>query len=192
MVRTQDKERAMMRTEPPIEVVDEIRQLNRLFLGFLRHELDNSVDRFGLSPRAAGLLRHAGPDQIDRAASFPRALFGLSLPPEPLDAARERGPRERVVELVLLHSARNLSRMSGYWARLLLRLDDDSVRRLRGAGVDEIVAMSEVDGVVRTAFGVLDRVLPELLAEPRPEHWRHLLLIGFQPDFSPPVVGGMA
>jgi hypothetical protein len=176
----------MIRTEPPIEAVAEVCQLNRLFLDFVRDQPEVVVDRLGLSARSAGLLRSAEPHQIHRAASFPRALFGLSLPPAsacPRSPASEAHESERVIRLVLLHSARNLSRMSGYWARLLFRLEDEAVERLRAADVEEIVAMSEVEGVVRAAFGVLDRVLPELLIDPRPEHWRRLLLLGFQPDF---------
>lgn len=177
--------------EPPNEAVAEVRQLNRLFLEFLRDQGPGSVERFGLSLRAADFLRRADSDQIDRAASFPRALFGLSLAPVLREAQPVLGTtsnREQVISLVLLHSARSLARMSGYSARLLLRLDDDSVQRLRAAEVEDIVAMSSVDGVVSAAFGVLDRVLPELLAEPHPERWRHLLLLGFQPDILLPTV----
>ena len=165
----------MTPTEPSSEAVAEVRQLNRLFLEFLCDRAPVSIERFGLSARAAEFLRCATPDQIDRAARFPRALFGLSLAPVPAAALPVLGAtsnREQVVTLVLLHSARNLARISGYWARLLLRLDDESVQRLRAAGVEDIVAMSSADGVLSAAFGVLDRVLPELLAEPHPERWR--------------------
>ena len=176
--------------EPPIEAVGEVRQLNRIFLEFLRDQPAGVATRFRLSSRAAALLQSAAPDQIERAASFPRALFGLSLPPlvvGPVPGLPAPASRERVVQLVLLHSARNLSRMSGYWARLLLRLDDSAVQRLRAADVSDIVSMSEADGVLSAAFGILDRVLPELLAEPRPEHWRRLLLLGFQPEVLEPA-----
>lgn len=185
----------MSPTEPPIEAVAEVRQLNRLFLEFLRDQAPGSLEAFGLSSRAAGLLRLAESRQIERAASFPRALFGLSLAPAAAESPPVLGAtsnREQVVTLVLLHSARNLARISGYWARLLLRLDDDSVQRLRGADVEDIVAMSAVDGVVSAAFGVLDRVLPELLAEPHPERWRRLLLLGFQPDILLPAAADAA
>lgn len=175
----------MSPTEPPNEAVAEIRQLNRLFLDFLRDQGPGSVERFGLSARAAEILSRADQQQIERAAGFPRALFGLGLAPVSAAAVPDLAAtsnREQVVALVLLHSARNLARMSGYWARLLLRLNDDSVQQLRAATVEQIVALSAADGVVTAAFGVLDRVLPELLEEPHPERWRRLLLLGFQPD----------
>jgi hypothetical protein len=177
----------MTRSEPPIEAVDEIRQLNRLFLGFLREQAEVPPERFGLSARASALVKRAPPHQIDRAASFPRALFSLRLPPALPEAMRQSpapGSRERVVELVLLYGARNLCRMSGYWARLLLRLADEEVKRLRIADVAEIVTMSHFDGIVSAAFADLEWVWPELLTESRPEQWRRLLLIGFQPDYA--------
>ena len=107
-------------------------------------------------------------------------------------AAHSRSSGERVLQLVLLHSARNLCRMSGYSARLLLRLKDDDVNRLRTAGVDEIVAMSHADDVVHAAFDNLDWIWQELLTEARPEYRRRLLLIGFQPEFLLRPVRGMA
>ena len=182
------KESLMSRSNPPIPALDEIRQLNRLFLGFLRERPTVATDRFGLSSRAAGLLTNASPRQIDRAACFPRALFRLCLPPAATSAVMDplalaHGSGERVLELVLLHSARNLSRMSGYAARLLLRLSDGDVIRLRAAEVDEIVAMSLVEHVVHAAFDQLDWIWQELLTEARPEYRRRLVLIGLQPDF---------
>ena len=179
----------MLRSDPPLPALDEIRQLNRLFLGFVRERPAVAIDRFGLSSNAAGLLEKASPGQIDRAANFPRALFRLRLPQaaadcvmDPRELACESG--ERVLELVLLHSARSLSRMSGYAARLLLRLTDYEVSRLRVAEVAEVVSMSLADDVLLAAFDDLDWIWQELLTEGRPEYRRRLLLIGLQPDFS--------
>jgi hypothetical protein len=173
-------------SEPPLPALDEVRELNRLFLGFLRERPAAAIERFGLSPRAADLLARATPDQIHRAASFPRALFRFRLPEPASDGAGESlsltGSGERVLELVLLHSARNLSRTSGYAARLLLWLDDDAVDRLRAAAVGEIVSMSLVRNVVGVVFDDLDWIWQELLTEARPEYRRRLLLLGFQPD----------
>jgi hypothetical protein len=179
----------MSRPEPPLPALDEVRQLNRLFLGFVRDRPELAVERFGLSVSAARLLERASADQIERAAAFPRALFRLRLPSAAIDSVMD--PRalaqqsgERVVELVLLHSARSVCRMSGYAARLLLRLRDHDVSRLRIAEVDEVVSMALADEVVQAAFEDLDWIWRELLTEGRPEYRRRLLLIGLQPDFS--------
>lgn len=177
----------MSPSEPPLAAIEDIRELNRLFLAFLRRESRLATDRFGLSPLAARLLTQASPDQINRAASFPRALFRLRLPASSASGVMDpvtRNPDERVLELVLLHSARNLSRMSGYAARLLLRLDDATVDRLRRSEVNEIVAMSMATNVVAAAFDDLDWIWQQLLTEVRPEYRRRLLLLGFQPEFS--------
>jgi hypothetical protein len=180
-----------------LPAIDEIRELNRLFLAFLRDRPAAAAGRFGLSRHAAELLGQATPDQIRRAASFPRALFRIRLPMpqagrviDPLTLARGSG--ERVLELVILHSARNLSRMSGYAARLLLRLDDGAVSRLRAAEVNEIVSMALADDIVRAAFDELDWMWPELLNEARPEYRRRLLLIGFQPELAVQPALGIA
>jgi hypothetical protein len=195
MVIKQKKAVPMPTLEPSLDAISEVRELNRLFLNFLRERPATATERFGLSRAASRLLMQATPDQIGRAARFPRALFRLRLPtalaadrPDPL--AGDAGLR--VLELVLLHSARNLSRRSGYASRLLLRLDDEAVERLRRAEVDEIVAMSAARHVVAAAFDDLDWIWPELLTEARPEYCRRLLLIGFQPEFPLLPAEGMA
>lgn len=178
----------MSRPDTPISALEEVRQLNQFFLEFLRERLAHNED-FGLPAVAAELLVRATAEQIDHAARFPRALFRLCLPPqisaaviEPLALAQ--GARGQVLKLVLLNAARNFSRMSGYTARLLLRLSDDDVLRFRAAEVDEIVAWSRSDGLVRAAFGELGWLWQVLLTEDRPEYRRRLLLIGLQPELT--------
>lgn len=180
---------------PPLEVLDEICQLNALFLAFLRKLSDPELLRLGMTSAGAGVLRRAGADDIDRAARFPRALFRLELPPPDVVTVNEatllsQDSHARVIALVLLHSARNLSRVSGYWARLLLRLKDEDVNRLRASEVDEIVSLSSIEDVVRVAANTGDLILPELLTESRPEYRRRLLLLGFQPEL--PSESGLA
>ena len=175
--------------DPPLEAVEEVHELNRMFLGFLRDSTDADVHRYGLPPVAADALRLAVPEQFERAASFPRALFRLRIPDtapcaEAPAAGIDPGHREQVLTLVLLHSARSLSRSSGYWARLLLGLGDDEVSRLRLANVDQIVSLTHQDGVVRAAYDATDWIWPGLFDETRPEYRRRLLLIGFQPELS--------
>lgn len=184
-------------TDPPIEAVEEVRQLNRLFLDFMRELPSSDALRFGLSASVCGVLQNASADQIARAATFPRALFSLGpdFPRSATSADTSAAPaafREQVLRLMLLYGARNLCRMSGYWARLLLRLSDAAIGRLRLADVDEIVEIAASDHVVHAAFDEIDWIWEELLTESRPEYRRRLLLIGFQPDASPPPALGMA
>jgi hypothetical protein len=186
----------MSRPETPITALEEVRQLNRFFLEFLRERLAGN-ERFGLPTVAAELLAKATSEQIDHAARFPRALFRLCLPPRVPSAAIEplaltQGARGQVLKLVLLNAARNFSRMSGYSARLLFRLSDEEVCRFRAAEVDEVVAWSRSDGLVRAAFDDLGWLWRELLTEDRPEYRRRLLLIGLQPDLAITPATGFA
>jgi hypothetical protein len=186
----------MSRPDTPISALEEIRQLNQFFLEFLREQIKRN-EPFGLSSDLRQLLAHASVEQLDQAARFPRALFSIRIPEdhpiapvEPLALAEE--PRGQVLKLVLLNAARNFSRMSGYSARLLFRLGDNEVARLRVAEVDEIVAWSRLDGLVRPAFDDLGWLWRELLTEARPEYRRRLLLIGLQPDLAISPVSGFA
>jgi hypothetical protein len=179
----------MSHSEPPFPALDQVRQLNRLFLEFLRSRPVIASEEFGLSPAATEPLCTASPPQIARAANFPRALFRLRLPPaipgavlDPLGQARDTG--RRVLQLTLLQSAWHLCRPSGYAARLLLRLTDADIRRLREAEMQDIVEWSLADNLVRAAFDDLDWIWRKLLTESRPEQRRRLALIGLQPDFS--------
>jgi hypothetical protein len=177
----------MSSATPSILALEEIRQANQLFLDFLRARPGVATDHFGLPPAASELLCRATPEQLGRAADFPRALFRLCLPPtapvavvDPLDLGPGSG--RRVLQVALLLSASNLCRTSGYSARLLLRLNDDDIRRLREAELREILLLSHGDGILRAAYDELDWIWQRLLTESRPEQRRRLLLIGLQPD----------
>lgn len=172
-----------------LPAIDEIRQANSLFLNFLRSRPALARGHFGLSERVTGLLLSAGPGQIDRAADFPRALFRLSVPleltAETAEAFHVAGDGARqVLQAALFQSAWNIARMSGYAARMLLRLDDRDVDRFRHAEMAEILRMSMADNVLHAAFDELDWIWQELLTETRPEGRERLLLIGLQPDLS--------
>jgi len=179
----------MSHFDPPFPALEEVRQLNRLFLGFLRSRPAIAAEDFGLSRSATEPLASATLEQIDRAASFPRALFRLHLPQEspgavmdPLGAARD--PGRRVLQLTLLQSAWHLCRSGGYAARLLLRLNDAEIKQLRNAEMQDIVLLSLAADIVRVAFDDFDGIWRELLMESRPEQRRRLLLFGLQPDPS--------
>jgi hypothetical protein len=177
--------------------IDEIRQANRLFLGYLRSRPEIATAHFGLPAAAADRLRQASAEQVDQAADFPRALFRLILPAaesgrvmDSLSLAHESGLR--ILQLALLLNAWNLSRISGYSARLLLRLDDTSIRRLRAAEMTDVLEMSREGNVVLAACDNLGWIWQELIAEPRPERRQRLFLLGLQPDFSLQVIPGAA
>jgi hypothetical protein len=192
MATNYKNERLMSSAEPSIPALDETRQLNRVFLDYLRAEPEISREHLGLSDYAAEVLQHASPAEIERAADFPRALFRLRIPaasddvdPDPLGLVR--GTTRWALHLTLLHIARHLSRLSGYSARLLLRLEQFEVRHLRTASVGDVLTMSLANDLVRAEFGERDWIWRELLTETRPELRRQLILIGFQPDLVSPT-----
>jgi hypothetical protein len=179
----------MSRYDPPLWAVEEVRQLNRLFLGFLRSRPAVAANHFGLPPRALDLLLGATADDVDRAADFPRALFRLSLAVDQAEPAPRRPGRtddegRRILAVTLLHSAWHLSRASGYAARLLLRLSDSEIWHLRETEVDRLLLLAEDHHLVRAAFDELEWIWQELLTESRPEQRLRLHLIGLQPDFA--------
>jgi hypothetical protein len=187
----------MSHQEPPLHGIDELRQSNRLFLGYLRSRPDIATSHFGLPVAAAELLRQATADQVDQAADFPRALFRVSLPAraptEVMDSlclAHESGLR--ILQLALLLNVWSLTRTSGYSARLLLRLDDASIRRFRDSEIEGILEMSRGADVVRAAYDDLGWIWQELIVEARPERRQRLLLLGLQPDFSLQIARSVA
>jgi hypothetical protein len=98
----------------------------------------------------------------------------------------------RILQLALLLNAWNLTRTSGYSARLLLRLDDATIRRLRESEMEGILEMSRGASVVRAAYDDLGWIWQELIVEARPERRQRLLLLGLQPDFSLQIARGVA
>ena len=188
MVTMTKKSLSMQPSQPPLPAFDDVFEMNRLFLEFLRERAAIALGRFGMSQATHELLRAAPPSAVERAARFPRALFRLALPESVPEVSNSfellRRSGECVLELVLLHAARNLCRRSGYAARLQLGLTDVEVRCLRQADVQDLVAFSVADAVVFAAFDRLDWLWHELLSESRPDAWRRLLLIGLQPSYG--------
>jgi hypothetical protein len=197
MVINREKGQLMSSLRPALPAVDEIRQANSLFLNFLRTRPGLATGHFGLSSRVSELLRRAEPEQVERAADFPRSLFRLTVP-EP-ERVAPLNPRlvvhddgRLVLQTALFQSAWNISRYSGYAARMLLRLDDRDVDRFRHAEMKDILQMSLSDHVLRAAFDDLDWIWKQLLTESRPECRQRLLLLGLQPDLSLGMPGGAA
>lgn len=197
MAKNPRKGHLMSHPELPLHGIDEVRQSNRLFLGYLRSRPDIAASHFGLPAAATELLQQATAAQVDQAANFPRALFRVSMPiDEPaqvmdsLSLAHESGLR--ILQLALLLNAWNLTRISGYSARLLLRLDDATIRRIRASEMEGILEMSRGAEVVRAAYDDLGWIWQELIVEARPERRQRLLLLGLQPDFSLQIARGVA
>lgn len=186
MVITEKNAPSMPRKSAAIDGLDELFELNRLFLITVSEDLRAGSNRFGLPPSAARALRRGSTDIVERLAEFPQALFELDLA-EPIshgvmDPAKPLpDPAYRAINLTLLVSAWNLSRKNDYAARLFLRLSDAEIRRLRTMPLSDLPRLSMRDHLVGCAFREPAWLWYELLTEKRPEERRRLLLLGLQP-----------
>jgi hypothetical protein len=181
----------MIPTAPEPHDLDEIYELNRLFLGFLRERAPDRVECLDLAPQTARLLGKAAPPMLESAALVPRALFRLRLEVDDGPRVRERhgGSAEQAahaLQLTLLHSAWNLSRRSGYKARLFLGLSLAQLRHLRAMPLSKLPSLAARPGLIGCAFGGAHWLWRGLLTETRPELKRQLLLIMLQPEVAQP------
>ena len=169
--------------------VEQIRELNRVFLTFLKHSAIERTDCLGLPDAARRALRSADDVLLDLVAEFPRALFRLALTDGPpaqvgdplqsrLDSARH------AIQLTIALCAWTLSRQSVYQARLLLALDLNSIQRLRGLALGDVQRLADIPRLVRCAFPDRAWLWTELLTETRPEARRQLLLVALQPGLD--------
>jgi hypothetical protein len=177
----------MSRSTPGSDNLDEIHELNRLFLEFLKARACAGGDCWGLGRRIVGLLAGAPSARLDVMAAFPRALFRLRLDRidllRVLDPAADAGERSRhALQLTILHSAWNMSRRSEYSARLFLGLNETHIRKLRTTPLSELLPMSASSDLMSCGFLEAPWLWKELLTETRPESRRQLLLIGLQPQ----------
>ncbi|HET8699259.1 MAG TPA: hypothetical protein VFO94_17370, partial [Gammaproteobacteria bacterium] len=108
-----------------LDQLEQVQELNRLFLGFLRTAVRDGADALGLPDDARSPLLGAQQESLDLLAAFPRALFrlafgerGLVLPADPLQSPHDSARYS--LSLTILLCAWTLSRQSVYQARLLL------------------------------------------------------------------------
>ena len=147
-----------------LDQLEQVQELNRLFLVFLKSSARDGLDCLGLPDRAKSGLVATKQDALDVLAAFPRALFRLALdefvPPLAIDP---------------------LSRQSIYQARLLLGLESRAMQQLRGMQLGAIQHLARAPHLVLCAFPDRPWLWSELLAETRPEGRQHLALIALQP-----------
>jgi len=186
MVTTRKKEAAMPHDSAHIDGLEQLFELNRLFLISLRNELRHGDNSYGLPPGADRLVREAGAATLENLAKYPQALFELDL--ESLGHSGVNDPRvlraeplARALNLTLLVSAWNMSRRSGYAARLFLRLSTAEIHALRTTPLSDLPRLAQHEGLVSCAYREPAWLWCQLLTEARPEYRRRLLLLGLQP-----------
>lgn len=171
--------------------LEEILELNRLFLRYLKQRLETQGRALDLPQTVASAIRAASVDTLDAAAEFPRALFALHLDawipwrlmdPEPShdDASYQ------ALQLTILHSAWSIARRSRYVARLFLGLSLSEIKRLSATPLGELHSAALGNELVHCAFSTADWLWTGLLTETAPERRRQLRLLALQPNMEAP------
>jgi hypothetical protein len=187
----------MLRLPNDHEELDEILELNRLFLRYLKQRLETHQSVLNLPAAVTVVMRGASVDTLDTAAEFPRALFALALDawmpwrlrdPEP----NRKDSSYQALQLTLLHSTWNIARRSRYAARLFLGLSESEIKRLRATPLGELHGAALGNEVVGCAFADADWLWTGLLTETAPERRRQLRLLALQPNLEAPVAPPLA
>ena len=165
--------------------LEQVHELNRLFLTYLQTRARDDRDCLGLPDGARRILRETCAEALAVIAEFPRALFDLQLEErawplrDPL-LSRDDAARHALCLTILL-CARSLCRQSAYQARLLLGLEPRAIQRLRSLQLRDLQQVAHHPQLILCAFAGRAWLWNELLTDSRPEARRQLALVALQP-----------
>lgn len=169
--------------------LEEIRELNRLFLAYVQACARQGRPCMGLPRRIARRLVEAQPETLERLAELPAALFRLDL--ERLPRTRDRAAPERHVDrmrlslaLTILSSAWHMARERSFEARMFLHLSKTGLRRLRATPLSSIPELAFAPDLLQCAFAECRLTWPALFQGDEPEVVRMLTLIALQPKVA--------
>ncbi|NIW24364.1 MAG: hypothetical protein GWN29_07235 [Gammaproteobacteria bacterium] len=169
--------------------LEELRELNRLFLAYAQRRARQGRPCMGLPPRVARQLVGAQPETLERLAELPAALFRLDL--ERSQRMRDRAPPEQTMDrmrlslaLTILNSAWHMARERGFEARMFLNLSKTSLRRLRTTPLSGIPELAYTPDLLRCAFAECRLTWLALFKQDEPEAERMLTLIALQPKVA--------
>jgi hypothetical protein len=174
---------------PGADPLEQVHELNRVFLTFLQTCARDELDCLGLPDAARRRLRSAGTTELDSIAEFPRALFEVRVA-APSAVPLQRYSTERIeslrqsMNLTILLCAWTFSRQSVYHARFLLALDSAAIQRLRALQLTDLQRLAFAPDVVSCAFATREWLWIELLTETRAEARRQLALVALQPGLE--------
>lgn len=172
-----------------VDWLEEIRELNRLFLSYVRACADAGQPCLGLPRRVARRLCEARPEALERVADLPTALFQLRV--GSIDGARNLIEPKRLLEqmhlslvLTILGSAWHLARSRPFEARMFLHLSARELRRLRATPLAQLPALASAGRVLSCAFAGGGLTWSALIRDDEPDNSRMLVLIALQPELS--------
>ena len=171
-----------------LDQLHQVHELNRAFLALLQTRVRDRRSCLDLPAPAQAALAAAGAPLLESVASFPRALFRVTLGARPwpacADDAADFDEAEHHLCLSVLFAARHTSRHSPYQARLLFGLDAADVERLRASSLSDVQQHACAPGVLKCAFGEREWFWQQLFTTTRPELRRQLTLMALQPSLS--------
>lgn len=172
--------------------LDQVVELNRLFLRLLRSRAAERNACLGLEASAVRRLRSASDERLDSLAEIPRALFSLNFDPARIRRVADPAPSRldsatQSLQLTALLTAWNFSRRRTYAARLYLGLTGAEAAALGRLPLSDLPPLAGTEGLVTCAFERTSWLWRQLLSESRPEQRRRLLLVALQPQnvFAP-------
>ena len=188
VIQTRNDPHEGLHPAPDEEQLQEIRELNYLFLCFLQAAARSGANCLGLDPAVAKPLRRASSARIGRMTGFPRALFSLDLEEgSPSLGGKLNLPRTRLEQtrealtLTVLLCAWNMSRRRVFQARMFLGLSATAIRRLRTLPLSELHQFGRSPRLLSCAFRGVPGLWAGLLRQQDTAVPRALALIGLQP-----------
>jgi hypothetical protein len=167
--------------------LDELQELNRLFLMYVLARIQAGRSCLGLPSRIARGLAEASPAVLDRIAGLPTGLFRLAVEPS-VGLQHGQGPMSRVQQmhvslaLTILSSAWHMARSRPFEARAFLHLSERDLKRLRAMPLSLLPALAGNDDVLQCAFADAGLTWSALVSDERPDPSRMLILIALQPE----------
>ncbi|HSG63823.1 MAG TPA: hypothetical protein VLD39_02440 [Gammaproteobacteria bacterium] len=169
--------------------LEEIRELNRLFLNYLLARCEAGRPCPGLPRRVAHQLAEASPAALERLAALPTGLFRLAI--ESGTGARDGlRPVSRIEQLrvslalTILSSAWHMARSRSFEARAFLHLSERELRRLRAMPLSLLPLLAGNEDLLQCAFADAGLTWSALVGAERQDPPRMLILIALQPDLA--------
>ena len=176
----------MQKNNTPLNHLELLYEMNRLFLSFLQTRARRDQDCFELPAQVRTALSEASDEQLDRAAALPHALFRLHLEASrAADAPPERSTPEAIgvycLQISLLQSARELCRQNAHLAQTFLNLPATDLIRLRCLALIELTGLAENAHLVTAGFAGEPWLWQKMLSPNAASEQRSLRLIALQP-----------
>jgi hypothetical protein len=175
-----------MSTTRALDQLQQVQELNRVFLELLQERVRGQRGSLGLPPGVGQAIAIASGPLLDGVAGFPRALFYVDVGSQsrPTCPDADFDEAEHHVCLSVLFAARHTSRQSTYQARLLFGLEAAEVERLRSALLPDLQQLACTPGVLKCAFRERHWFWHGLFTATRPELRRQLTLMALQPGIA--------